>query len=172
MNALRFALAAATLFLGLSQVHAAPNVTDLSIFRGRVAGTGTVKLSSGAIYHGKSVIRPSISASGLAAKFKVLSTVKVVGNPVKIDNQFAFTASGKFRGKELAPGDTKGAHTKGKYTATTEKIDFSGKFKVGQTEGVYSGTIQKFANGRLTITYSVFIGENTEPLYIYTYSGK
>lgn len=170
MNVLRFAFAAAVLFA--SQAHAAPNVTDLSVFRGRASGTGTVKLSSGAIYHGKSVIQPSISANGLAAKFKVLSTVKVVGNPVKIDNQFTFTAAGKFRGKELTPGDTKGAHTKGKYTATTGKIDFNGKFKVGQTEGVYSGEIEKFANGRLTITYSVFIGENTEPLYIYTYSGK
>jgi hypothetical protein len=173
MKSTLFALAtAAALFVGLGQVAAAPNVTDLSVFRGRAAGTGDVKLSNGADYHGKVVIRPSITAGGLGAKFKVVGNVNVSGHSVPVSNEFTFTAAGKFSAKELAPGDTSGLHTKGKFTATGGTITFDGKFKVGTTSGTFSGTVQKFANGRLKIIYSVFVGDSTTPLYVYTYAGK
>jgi hypothetical protein len=172
MKAALFALAtAATLFLGLGQAVAAPTLTDLSVFGGRVVGTGDVKLSK-TEYHGKGVIRSTISGGGLAAKFKVIASVKVAGHTVPIPNEFTFTAAGKFLGGELAPGDTSGLRTKGKFTATGSVIAFGGKFKVGTTEGTFSGTVEKFSNGRLTITYSVFVGDSTTPLYVYTYTGK
>ena len=163
---------AAMLLAGLGQTIAAPNVTDLSVFGGRVAGTGDVKLSTGAKYHGKAVIRPTISGGGLAAKFKVIASVKVSGHTVPVSNEFTYTAAGRFLGGELAPGDTSSLRTKGKFTATGSGITFSGKFKVGTTEGTFSGTVEKFSNGRLTITYSVFVGDSTTPLYVYTYTGK
>jgi hypothetical protein len=173
MKSALFALAiAAALSLGPGRAVAAPNLTDLSVFGGRVAGTGNVKLSNGAEYHGKAVIRPAITGGGLAAKFKILASVKVRGNTVQIPNEFTFTAAGRFLGRELAPGDTSGLHTKGKFTATGNVITFGGKFKVGTTEGTFSGVVEKFSNGRLTITYSVFVGDSTTPLYVYTYTGR
>lgn len=173
MKAAPFALfIVAALFLGLGQATAAPNLTDLSVFGGRVVGTGDVKLSNSAEYHGKGAIRPTITAGGLAAKFKVIASVKVSGHSVQIPNEFAFTSAGRFLGSELAPGDTSGLRTKGKFTATGSVIAFSGKFKAGTTEGTFSGTVEKFSNGRLTITYSVFVGDGTPPLYVYTYTGK
>jgi len=113
---------AAMLLAGLGQTIAAPNVTDLSVFGGRVAGTGDVKLSTGTEYHGKAVIRPTISGGGLAAKFKVTASVKVSGHTVPVSNEFTFTAAGKFLGGELAPGDTSSLRTKGKFTATGSGI--------------------------------------------------
>jgi hypothetical protein len=173
MKSTLFALAtAAALLAGLGQTFAAPNVTDLSVFRGRAAGTGDVKISNGADYHGKVVIRPTIKSGGLAATFKIVGNVSVSGHSVPVSNQFTFAARGKFLGKELAPGDTSGFGTKGKFTATGSTITFDGKFKVATTTGTFNGTVQKFGNGRLKIIYSVFVGDSTTPLYVYTYSGK
>ncbi len=103
MNPAIFVLTAAALLLGIGRATAAPNLADLSIFGGRVAGSSEVQLSNGA-YHGKkAVIRPTIRGGGLAATFKVISSVKIKGHDVPISNEFTFTGSGKFLGRELAP---------------------------------------------------------------------
>ncbi len=156
--------------LAIVSSFAAPNLTDLQSFRGQVRGTGKVATGSGSFF-GKSKMRVSIKAA-TAIKIKILASIKSGGRAVPINNELTFLSSGVVRGKELVPGITSGVPFKGTYTATPNHISFSGTFKAQSVTGSFSGTATKSSNGKLKVIQSIFVGENPNPSYIYTYTGK
>lgn len=155
----------------LSPVRGAQkNATDLSAFQGNHFGKAVVT-AEGDKFRGRGRINGNIAEDGLSGSFSLKGSVRVDGERVPIDNRFVLRGSGKVGVRELAPG-VSDAKAEGVYSAQPRSITFQGKFDVGTVEGTFECTARVSVKRILRLTYSVTIGDDTSPSFVYSFVVK
>lgn len=178
MRSVRLFLALTLAAIGAASAKLTPNTTDLGNFKGLYHGSAKVTISDTASHQGGAKIHasnPSVRTLLVTVTAWVRGGTDTAPISVPINNQLAFNADGTMRGKELVPGVVVGRPFQGTYTATTDRINFSGIFHVsslGSQPGSVTGFVTKTSKGDLRVTYSVFVGDSTTASYSYTYAGK
>lgn len=151
--------------------HAATkNATDMSAFQGNFFGTAKVT-AEGDTFRGRGRVHGRFAEDGLSGTFNLKATVRVDGERVPIDNKFVLKDSGRVSINELAPA-VSDAKADGKFIAQSRTVEFDGEFDVGTVEGTFDCTASISSKGILRITYSVTIGDDTAPSFVYSFVVK